>query len=444
MNFTKKIVYLLVFILCASAGRAQNNQSKRPISIYPGNTYYFQDEKGKPVVLLGDYTWDIFTDTSYDYVRLFDTLSARKINFVRLWLWKLYEWYPKDRAPNICPYLRTGPGLANDGKPKYDLDQFNPAFFQRLKKICRAADERGIYLQLMLMDAWMLKHHYLWRLAAYNRNNNINHVDGDPQHTGKGTDGKKGFCSLSNPLLYKYQKAYIHKVVETVNSFNNIYYEIANENYYNKEWELSLCDYIKKIEADMPKQHLTIRRDFPSHHYVVQSWDPETVHKVMVEKRKLKVPLIFDTDWTITKDEDKVRKAAWTAIASGGHFDFMDGYFTYLKDSVVKDPIPNLHRQIGYLAQFVQEIKPWKMKPGDTLIKEGKAFVMAGKKALFAYLPEGGNIRLSWTGLKNKIKGQWYDPRSGRFGKKFFLSSGRNNLFHAPDQKDWALLLRSK
>lgn len=417
---------------------------KHPISIYTKNPYYFQDEKGRPLVLVGDYTWDIFTDTSYDYVRLFDTLKARKINFVRLWLWKLYEWHSGDRAPNIYPNLRTGPGLANDGKPKYDLAQFNPAFFDRLKKVCQAASERGIYLQLMLMDAWMLKHDYLWRLSACNRNNNINHVDGDPQHTGKGTDGKHGFCSMGNPLLYKYQKAYIRKVVETVNSFNNIFYEIANENYYNEEWELSLCDFIKKIESDMPKQHMTIRRDFPSHHYVVQSWDPEKVHKVMIEKRNLKVPLLFDTDWITAKEADKVRKAAWTAIATGGHFDFMDGYLTYLKDSAVEDPIPKLHRQIGYLAQFVQQITPWKMEPDDAFVKEGKAFAMAGKKVLFAYLPLGGKVQLHWTGLKNKIKGQWYDPLSGRFSKPFSLAPGKSTRFQAPGQKDWVLLLRSK
>lgn len=417
--------------------------AQSPLSVSTESPYYFQDAGGKPLVLIGDYTWDIFSDKRFDYKRLFDTLQARGLNLARLWLWKMYEWYPKDRSPNMIPYLRTGPGTANDGKPKYDLDKFNPAFFHRLKQVCNAARKRGIHLQLMLMDAWMLKHDYLWRLAAYNRNNNINHVDGDLGHTGVGTDGKRGFCSMGNPLLYRYQKAFVRKVVETVNRFDNVFFEIANENYYNEEWELSLCRYIKTIEHDMPKQHLTIRLDFPSHHYVVQSWDPATVHKKIMEKRALKVPLIFDTDWMITKDDNKVRKAAWSAIASGAHFDFMDGYFTYLKDSVIEDPIPALHRQIGYMARFIKKISPWNLLPCDSLIRKGKAFAMADTSMLFAYLPEGGMVTLNLSAMRNKTIGQWYNPRSGDFRERFPVNTKLDTQLNAPDKNDWVLLLQN-
>jgi len=79
-------------------------------------------------------------------------------------------------------------------------------------------------------------------------------VDGDPANTGVGTDGKQGFCSMGNPKVMEFQKAYIKKVVDTSNGFDNIYYEIANENYYSTEWELALCDYIHEIERAMPRK----------------------------------------------------------------------------------------------------------------------------------------------------------------------------------------------
>lgn len=438
MQLLKRVIFLTILSGVAMLANAQS-----PLSVANENPYYFKGVNGKPLVLIGDYTWDIFSDERFDYNRLFDTLQARGLNLVRLWLWKMYERYPKDRSPNMIPYLRTGPGTGNDGKLKYDLDKFNPAFFSRLKQVCIAAQKHGIYLQLMLMDAWMLKHDYLWELAAYNRNNNINHVDGDPGNTGVGTDGKRGFCSMGNTLLYHYQQAYVRKVVKTVNGFDNVFFEIANENFYNEEWELSLGRYIKTIEHDMPKQHLVIRLDFPSHHYVVQSWDPATVHKKIMEKRTLKVPLIFDTDWTITKNDDKVRKAAWSAIASGAHFDFMDGYFTYLRDTVVEDPIPVLHRQIGYMGSFIKKVNLWDLLPCDSLIRKGIAFAMADTSILFAYLPKGGMVTLDLSAMKNKIIGRWYNPRSGKFRDGFPVMAKLNTELNAPDRNDWILLLQS-
>ena len=59
-------------------------------------------------------------------------------NFMRMWTWELVSWDTKANgegkhhtsAPQ--PYARTGPGMALDGKPKFDLTKFDPAYFDRL------------------------------------------------------------------------------------------------------------------------------------------------------------------------------------------------------------------------------------------------------------------------------------------------------------------------
>ena len=86
----------------------------------------------------------------------------------------------------------------------------------------------------MAMDAWMIKHAELWKLHAFQRDNNVNGVDGDPAQTGVGTDGRRGFCSLGNPAAMAFQKALVRKIVDTTNRFDNVHYEIANENYYSE------------------------------------------------------------------------------------------------------------------------------------------------------------------------------------------------------------------
>ncbi|MHB1456738.1 MAG: putative collagen-binding domain-containing protein [Armatimonadota bacterium] len=413
------------------------------ISIYPGNPYYFQDARGKPMVLIGDYTWGTFSDVDFDYTKMFDSLKKRGLNVARVWLWWGCEEITSDPIParHFEPFLREGPGTANDGRPKYNLDKFNPAFFARLDAMCASAQKRGITLQLIMMDAWMIKHDYLWKLHAFNRNNNVNGVDGDPRQTSEGTDGQQGFCSMGNPKALKYQKTYIRKVIETTNKYGNIYYEIANENYYNEEWELTLCRFIKETESKMPKQHMTIRLDFPSHSYVVQSWDPGTVHKGIMEKRGLKVPLIFDTDWTINDNDDEVRKSAWTAIASGGHFNYMDDSMEF-RTKPVPDKGAVLHKQIDHLAKFVRNIKPWDMKPDDSMVRSGSAYVLAGNRIVFAYLPSGGKAEIDLPNAGSKISAKWFDPRTGNFMPRIEITGKGITLFTAPDGNDWALLIK--
>lgn len=43
------------------------------------------------------------------------------------------------------PWARTGPGQALDGGPKFDLDEFDEAYFKRLRSRVAAADQRGIF-----------------------------------------------------------------------------------------------------------------------------------------------------------------------------------------------------------------------------------------------------------------------------------------------------------
>ena len=55
------------------------------------------------------------------------------------------------------PWQRTGPGLALDGKPKFDLNLFNQSYFDRLRSRVIAAGERGIYVSIMLFEGYGLR-----------------------------------------------------------------------------------------------------------------------------------------------------------------------------------------------------------------------------------------------------------------------------------------------
>jgi len=416
----------------------------RAISIWPGNRFCFADPGGKPLALIGDYTWYTFSDVDYDYVRYFDSLRSRGLNYSRVWLWWGAEELPTDpiHQRHVEPFLRPGPGTANDGRPKYDLGQVDPTFVERLRALCAAARQRGVNVQLICMDAWMIKHSDLWRLHAFNRDNNVNGVDGDPGRTGVGTDGSRGFCSMGNPRAMQFQKALVRAIVQTTNSFSNVIYEVANENYYSEEWELALGDYIHEIEGRMPLHHLVMRRDMPSHSYVVQRWEPTLIRRGILGMRPLRCPLVFDTDWTINKNDDEVRAAMWTALVSGGHFNYMDDSLEFRLNRTIPDGRAALHRQIDLAAKLMRQVRFWQMTPSDSLIRGGDAYAMASRTEVIAYLPKGGRIVLDTADMKGRPAACWYDARDGAAVRGDPVRLGTTVELTAPGVRDWVLVLK--
>ncbi len=150
----------------------------------------------------------------------------------------------KYRAPH--PWPRTGPGLARDGKPKFDLERFDAQYLDRLRALVAVAGERGIYLSIMLFEGWSLQFLDAWDYHPFNAANNINGVGGDKlDHNG-----------LKNTRFTALQEAHLRKVVDTVNDLDNVLYEVVNEaGAYSTEWQYHVIRYVKKYQSGKPKQH---------------------------------------------------------------------------------------------------------------------------------------------------------------------------------------------
>lgn len=441
------ILSLLTSILISHPPTIADYPRTGALAICRTDPDYFQVANGQPVVLIGDYTWGTFSQENYNYQGMFDTLKSNGLNLARIWVWCGEEKGLKNYV-YMSPFLRTGPGLANDGLPKYDLTRFNPVFFERLSQVCQAARRRGIYLQLTLIDCWMIKHAFLWKMHACNRANNINRVDGDPDKTGRGTDSKRGFCSLGNHGTLAVQEAFIRKVIDTINPFDNVFIEIANENFYNSQWELSLCQYVHQYEKNMPNHHLVMPMDLPDHSYGgIQSWDLDILHANLMKDKSLDKPLIFDTDGMGHNgypDDATIRKAAWTAFVSGGNVDYLDQSLqtgSEFHGDVQGSRRIRLRRQLGNLARFTRQVRFWDMRASNGLVKEGRAFAMASLQQMVVYLPDGGNVQLDAERLKGKLIARWFNPISGVWVNANSISS-TSPRFTSPGDNDWVLFIK--
>jgi len=116
--------------------------------------------------------------------------------------------------------------VASDGKPRFDLTEFDEAFFERLRERVVAAGERGMYVAVMLFEGWAL------HLSPA-----PDHVEGHPFHAGSNVNGIGiGIGSILDyqvlpldPRVQELQEAYVRKVVDTLHDLPNVLWEVANE-----------------------------------------------------------------------------------------------------------------------------------------------------------------------------------------------------------------------
>ena len=248
--------------ICAYAG---------PLTVLKTNPRYFTDGSGKAIYLAGTHNWNNFQDTGHraglgdpppalDFNWYLDFLASHHHNFFRLWRWEATMWHDdeprglKHSTPH--PWLRTGPGTAADGKLRFDLTRFNPAYFERMRSRIEAARTRGMYVSVMLFEGWEMQFVDAWTAHPYNPNNNINGVDADTNHDGRALEYYTLSPTSEGRRVLELQKAYIRKVIDTVNDLDNVLYEICNEaGAYATPWQYHLIDFIHEYESGKPKQH---------------------------------------------------------------------------------------------------------------------------------------------------------------------------------------------
>jgi hypothetical protein len=214
-----------------------------PLTVSRSNPRYFavnDDGDERLVYLTGSHVWNNLQDgvgpgaqcAETPEVNDFDAylkfLRNHGHNFIRLWRWENFRSQASAGAFHLCmtpqPWLRSGAGSAKDGKPKFDLSRFDPAYFERLRERVIAAGNAGIYVAVMFFDGWGL------HLSP-----SPDHVEGHPFHAANNING----ISIESIRDYQVlplrdrvralQETYIHKVIDTVHDLPNVLYEVANE-----------------------------------------------------------------------------------------------------------------------------------------------------------------------------------------------------------------------
>jgi len=435
-----------------------------PLRVHPSNPRYFTDDSGRAILLTGSHTWNNLVDMGptdpperFDYETHLKWLAAYPHNFFRLWTWELVRWDTGANGESGArmhsvtphPWPRTGPGLALDGKPKFDLEQFDPDYFQRLRQRVKLAQEQGIYVAVMLFEGWGLQFvKQGWNSHPFHRQNNSNGINGDQNGDGLGVE----IHELLDPQITSLQEAYVRQVIDTVNEFDNVLYEISNENHpASTPWQYHLIRFVKDYEKTKPKQHpvgMTFQYKGGNNQTLFDSpadWvspNPEGGYRDNPPAADGRMVVITDTDhlWGIGGNAGWM----WKSFFRGLNPIFMDCYDgkVLVKNFDLEWAEP-MRRSMGHALNLSQRVDLASMRPRPDLASSKYCLADAGREYL-VYIPEAKEVTLDLSGPAASYEVEWFNPVTGKMQTKEPVRGGGGKVrFVSPlTSKDAVLYLK--
>jgi hypothetical protein len=387
-----------------------------PLSINPSNPRYFTDGSGKAVYLAGSHQgWELHdnawgTPLAFDYNAYLSLLQAHNHNLIRMWAVEHTKHPTSPAVATPMPYLRTGPGNALDGHPKFDLDQFDPDYFNRLRSRVIAARDLGIYVSIMLFQGVSIWSREDFSTHYFNISNNINGVNGDLNGDGLGFE----VHTLMSSNITQRQEAYVRKVIDTVNAFDNVLYEIANEDgHASVEWQYHMINFIKSYEAGKPKQHpvgMTYR--YPpggnnselfssSADWISPGGSSYQTDPAVAVGSKI---IIIDTDHTDAFTKDAT--FPWRSFLRGNSTWVIDD----LSDLSLNSPYEPIRRAMGDTRRYADTINLIAMIPRIDLASTRYALANPGSEYL-VYQPGSGQLTVNL--IAGSYSYEWFNPKTG-------------------------------
>jgi hypothetical protein len=455
---------LLHFVLAASLVAASSLAApaggQGPLRRHAQNPRYFTDDSGKAILLVGSHTWNNLVDMGptdpparFDYDGYLAWLEKYNHNFIRLWTWELLRWdtganresraQVHHAAPQ--PWVRSGPGQALDGKPKFNLEQFNPEYFDRLRQRVRAAQTRGIYVSVMLFEGWGLQFiTNAWTQHPFHPQNNVNGIIGDRNGDGVGVE----LHQLGEVRVTALQEAYVRKLVDTVNEFDNVLYEISNENHPpSTPWQYHFIRFIQNYEKTKPKQHpvgMTFQYRGGSNQTLFESpadWispNPDGGYRDNPPAADGSKVILTDTDhlWGIGGNAGWV----WKSFLRGLNPIFMDPYdgkvLSKGADLQWTEPV---RRSLGQVQHWSRRVDLAAMTPRAGLASSKYCLANPGREYL-VYLPDGKETTLDLTGATSSFSAAWFNPDTGETRKAASVQGGGTARLVSPFASKHAVL----
>lgn len=265
-----------ICLMAGSVGPAA--QAAPPLKVHPQNPYIFEF-RGEPTILrtFGEHYGSVI-NPDFDFIRYLDVLERDGNNLTRVVLLGFrtddvptLEPLSPAAAKFMQPWARVpGHGNALDGQPKWDLSVWNEGYFTRLRNFAQACADRGIVVEMSLFNTIYAFDANDWDLSPFNPANNVQ---------GHGPSDREDAVRLTEPNLVAAQQAAVRRIVRELNPYDNIYYEIQNEPFWNGPdfgdsaevaFHNAILGVIRNEESTLPNRHL-VAHNFPEYSNTLSS-----------------------------------------------------------------------------------------------------------------------------------------------------------------------------
>ncbi len=457
----RRIVSVLLASLAVNA--INSSFAAERIQPYPQNRFYWQ-YKGKPVLLIGGSDEDNLFNNPDLMMRNLEILKNIGGNYIRCTL------SCRDEG-DVWPFEKVG--------DRYDLNRFNPEFWNRLERCCKESLERGIILQI---EIWATFDFYrdLWVRNPWNPKMNSN-------YTTKNTRLKEVWnyhpAGRAQPFFYSppernndrvllaFQEAFVRKVLDVTLPFPNVLYCLDNETATPPQWAWYWGKFIRE-EAKKRKVsiHLTEMWD---------AWDlRHEQHKATYSHPGLfSFTDVSQNNWQNGQTHyDRLMWFRQTLIKQKGGIRPMNNVKVYSRQGGNRpNSVPvtldrwwqnlfagcastRFHRPTGGIGldevaqthiraarQFFSNFDIFRSEPRPDLLserEENEAYCLAiGNHAFALYFPTGGEVTLK-AGGERTYAIRWFDVASASFLKDSKRAKGPLLRLKTPStEKTWLAIV---
>lgn len=425
---------------------------------WPENPSYWQ-YKNRPVLLLGGSDDDNLFQWPADKLRPhLDRLRAAGGNYLRNTMSDR-----RDGGWELYPFLRLPDG-------KYDLERWNPEYWERFERFLRWTSERDIIVQIEIWDRFDYSRDN-WKPHPYNPANNVNYTfeasglaPDYPDHPGRNRQPFFFTTPLQrdNRIVFKYQQRFVDKMLEHSLKYGNVLYCMDNETSGEEEWGRYWAQYVK---ARARQAGVSV--------YVTEMWDDWNLQAPR-HRRTLDHPELYDFVDVSQNNHNSGDKhwenALWVRryLASKprpintvktygadrnkfGHSD-QDGVERFVRHVLAGFAAARFHRPdsglglnqkaqaaIRAVRKLESVVKLWDVEPIEGLLtgREVNEAWAAGKpgRHYAVYFPNGGAVGLNSGPGRFAVR--WIDVNSGEWGPRADLRSEGNLELAAPGKGNW-------
>jgi hypothetical protein len=425
--------------------------------------------RGSTVLLIGDSVTQGWMElgANFNQTAYVDALAARGINILMIWSYIGIDDQVADTrigydAPEIWPWAQTA--------GSFNLNQFNDAYFNRLRALVQYANSKNVVVLLTIHDGWTKT-----RFAGHPFNQTRGGPLTDRSQYVELSDYAAEIPGPFNPGWTRQQKhqywleRYCDRLIQATADQPNVIYEMFNEGeWYNqlnlRDFEIHFLNVFKARTTRITMindDHIagtnfrsvadcdTISFHRPNWTVATSALDPFNVFAPEFAGTPAK-PFYFSEPVPEYQGDaslhDALMRLMWGTVMSGAGF-VVQNDTSYGFDPNAAMAAQSANREIvlnleGNCARFFNNsgLNLASMAPHGSLASTGVCLANPGTEYV-VYAQNGTSFTVDLSAASGDFAARFYDPRTGEFRPEFTVQGRGLRSVTKPNSSDWVLHL---